>query len=190
MQIVTRREAIKAGITGLAAGSIVSTGFVIEGCNTTQWISVVLADLPSALEVIDAILTLLGQGQISPTAANQIQTDLQLVQTLVQQYQSAPTDTLLQKIDAALTDAQTNLQAILTAIHVYNTNLTVAIAASVGAAIIIVTSIQALIPAPAAASAKRKALAVRGNGSTVIKTSMGEILDSTGFQNVAAKEGF
>lgn len=176
--LVSRREVLTYGAI-VGAGGV---GFV--ACNTAQWIDVVLADLPTALKAINAILMLFGKGSIPPQYIQQAQTDLQTVETLVNQYKSAPSGNLLTQIDNALNDAQTNLQAILTMIHVYDPKLVAAISAGVGAATIVVISIQALIPAPPAPPTARVALAERKNGSAVMRAAFDEIFTASGYSDV------
>jgi hypothetical protein len=78
-----------------------------------QLIGVLVSEVPN-------IIPLLTTNPQAQSAANQAVSDYKLAQNLLQQYQanSAGATTTLQKVTGALSDAQTNLDAILAAVHV------------------------------------------------------------------------
>jgi hypothetical protein len=98
-----------------------------------QWIQLV-GVLVSAVPNILPLLTSNPQAQ---SAANQAASDYNLAQSLLQGYQanSATATTTLQKVSTALTEAQTNLDAILAAAHVTNSASQAKITAAVNLAI-------------------------------------------------------
>jgi hypothetical protein len=151
---MNRRQFIGASAASAAAAGTIG----IEGCNASQWIGVVLADLPTILQIITSIMSMAGQA--SPANISEVQAygteasnDLKLVQTLVAQYKTAASTSLLSQIDAALNTAEANLTAILNAFHVSNPTLQAAVSAGLGSAITIVLSIEALLPKPPAPAA-------------------------------------
>ncbi|HEY1645215.1 MAG TPA: hypothetical protein VGF75_02405, partial [Candidatus Saccharimonadales bacterium] len=66
---------------------------------------------------------------------------------------------VLTKIDAALTDVQTNLSAVLTAAHIKDAALQATIASGISIAISVISTIQLLIPA-SVSSKSASALAI------------------------------
>src|ERR1700733_13752639 len=89
------------------------------GC-TAQWISVALADLPvltqMALNIATIVSSLQSGNQVSAAEAASIQNissqaskDLNLVQSLYNQYKSSPNSTILQQIQSAIADIDQNL---------------------------------------------------------------------------------
>jgi len=131
----------------------------VAGCSTS-WIKVALADLPVitqvALNIAGIVAAAQGKGQATAAAntqiqfvANQVQSDLTLVENLVNTYQSAPAASragIVGQISTALADAQSNLKSILTAVHVDNAALQSTITAAVAIAVSTLVSIQSLIP--------------------------------------------
>lgn len=168
MNGITRREMLRrSAVAGVAGCTLTGTALTLEACNASSWIQIALNDLPTVLQIAIAIINIVGaaKGQVDPgviaTAqklAAEVQTDLQTAQTLIQQYQSSPSSTLLQKINAALVAVNSNLSAILTALHINNSTLQATIAAAIGSAISIVTYLESLVPTPTVtAAAKMKA---------------------------------
>lgn len=149
-----------AGRASLAV--ILSAAMIVAGCSTS-WIKTALADLPVIVQVAESIAQIVAvaqsKGQVPPQVSNEIQSisaqvknDLTLVESLVADYQSSTAATkpsIAQKLNAALGDLQTNLAAILTAVHVNDAALQATITGAVGIAISTVTAIESLVPAPA-----------------------------------------
>jgi hypothetical protein len=107
---------------------LLSISLLATGC-TAQWISVALADLPVLLQMalnIGSLVTTLQSGQqLSASEAQAIQSisaeaskDLNLLQTLYNQYQANPTASALQKIQSTVADISHNLPALLQAAHI------------------------------------------------------------------------
>jgi hypothetical protein len=184
--VISRRQAVTIG-----AASIFTLP-IIEGCNAAEWVQTALNDLPTILSIAESIIQIVAaaQGAANPgalalaqKAAAQVQSDLQLVQTLIQGYNASATkNSDLQKIDAALLDVQTNLAGIEGALHVANPAIQAAISAGVSSALVIVVALQSLIPAPSNASAARLELAKAkpANHSVTIKAGYNAALAAAG----------
>lgn len=141
----------KAALVVLLAISLLATG-----C-TAQWISVALADLPVLLQMalnIGSLVTTLQPGQqLSASEAQAIQNisaeaskDLNLLQTLYNQYQTNPTASALQKIQSTVADISQNLPALLQAAHIGDPVLAARMASAVNLILATVSSFAALIP--------------------------------------------
>lgn len=185
MQKLDRRQMISLSAKGAAGVALVGTLPALEGCNTQQWIQIVLADLPTILQIVTSILGIVSAAGVAVDPGTllkvnkvgaEVKTDLQLAQTLVTAYQATPTPTILAKIDAALTTALTGLQSILTAFHVKDGTLQATISAALGAAITIVLAIQALIPPPPQAPTSRVSLKNPKDQSAVMKAAFNDIV--------------
>jgi hypothetical protein len=143
-----------------------------------------LADLPTILQIVTSILSIVSATQGGVVSASVLATvnkygdeaksDLQTAQTLITSYQAAASSAkpgILGQIDAALIASENNLNAILTAFHVSDTTLEATIAAALGSAITIVLAIQLLIPPPPAAPATRLAMAKPSDQSAAMKAA-------------------
>jgi hypothetical protein len=141
----------KAALVVLLAISLLATG-----CSA-QWISVALADLPVLLQMalnIGSVVTTLQSGQqLNAAEAQAIQNisaeaskDLNLLQTLYNQYKANPTASALQKIQSTIADVNQNLPALLQAAHIGDPVLAARVAAAVNLILATVTSFAALIP--------------------------------------------
>ena len=111
---------MKAMLAGVLCVSLIATG-----C-TAQWISVALADLPvltqMALNITSLVVSLRSARQISPADAAAIQNisteaskDLNLLQSLYNQYKASPDAGTLQKIQSTMAEINQNLPALLAA---------------------------------------------------------------------------
>jgi hypothetical protein len=157
----------KAALVVLLAISLLATG-----C-TAQWISVALADLPLLLQMalnIGSLVTALQSGQqLSASEAQAIQTisaeaskDLNLLQTLYNQYQANPTASALRKIQSTVADVNQNLPALLQAAHIGDPTLSARVGAAVNLILATVTSFAALIPQASGMPTGRTAAAAPG----------------------------
>jgi hypothetical protein len=184
-QLFSRREALALSGKVALAGAALGPVLVAEGCNPTMWIDIVLADLPSVIQVITSFLGMLSAAGVAiPASINtsvteygaETSTALNLAKTLVADYNANPNKgDALQKIDAALLDAQNHLSQILETFHVTDPTLQAAASAVVGGAITMVIAIQALVPPPPAATAPRTLLA-KGAGSNAIEEAFNVIV--------------
>ena len=183
---------MKHRIAKASVCTILSLTLIVAGCSAS-WISTALADLPVitqvALNIASIVAAAQGKGQASPAVtsqvqniAAQVQSDLTLVQSLIADYQSATAaqkPAFVQKIAAALADVQTNLNAILTAVHVSDTALQATIVAAVGVAAATVASIASLLPA--SAGTVRANNAVKPPSVRELKKQFNAIFASNGF---------
>jgi hypothetical protein len=159
-----------AGVATLGASTV-----VLIGCPTlAQWEAIVINDLPAIIQVISEIFVIAGDPSVGTEleskvqqVTNQVVADLNLINTLVANYQAHASTTLLGQIDAVLADAQTNLSALLSVFHVENPTLMATIAAVLGVAISAVTGLEVLIPPPPAPSPTRVYLAYDMGGNAV-----------------------
>lgn len=189
---------MKHRIAKAAVCTILSLALVVAGCSAS-WISTALADLPVitqvALNIASIVAAAQGKGQASPAVtgqiqsiAAQVQSDLTLVQSLITSYQSATAaqkPALVQKIAAALADVQTNLNAILTAVHVSDTALQATIVAAVGVAVTTVASIASLLPA--SAGTVRASNPIKPPSARELRKQFNTIFASNGFPQFKVK---
>ena len=133
------------------------------GCNA-DWISVALEDLPvltqMALNIGTMVSTLQGGQHISAIEAAAIQNisaqashDLNLLQSLYNEYKQNPNASTVQKIQDAVADINQNLPALLQAAHISNAALSAKVAAAVSLILTTVNSFALLIPQSSAAVA-------------------------------------
>ena len=135
---------------------VLSISLLTTGCKT-DWISIALADLPVLTQMalnIGTIATTLQSGrQISSADAAAIENisaqacrDLNLLQSLYNEYKSNPAASTLQTIRNVIADLQHNLPTLLQAAHFGNAALSLRIGAAVDLILATVASIAALIP--------------------------------------------
>jgi hypothetical protein len=148
--------------------TLLSLALLATGCSA-QWIKVALADLPvlvqMALNVGSLVATLQSGNGISLTEAAAIQNisaqasrDLNLLQTLYNQYNGSPSPTTIQKIQNVIADINQNLPTLLQAAHISDPVLSTRVTAAVNLILTTVNSFAALIPPSGEAiSAKQEA---------------------------------
>jgi hypothetical protein len=135
---------------------VLSISLLATGCSA-NWISIALADLPvltqMALNIGTIITTLQSGKQISAADAAAIQNisaqaskDLNLLETLYNEYKSNPSTSALQKIQSVIADINQNLPALLQAAHLGDPVLSARVAAGVNLILTTVASFAALIP--------------------------------------------
>lgn len=183
---MNRREMLVATGTGAVALATVGAG---EGCNATQWITTVLNDLPTVLQVISSIIAIIGAAQgsveaaalaVAQKAAADATAALKAAQAFVTQYQANAQPGLLNQIDDALSTAQAQLGSILGVLHINNQTLQATLAAGIGAALTAIVAIQALVPPPPAATSARLAMHKVSDNSAVIKRGFNESVAAAG----------
>jgi len=146
---------------------------VVSGCSAV-WLNTAIADIPVIIQIITSILQIVAAAQskgADPTMIAQVNNigdeakkDLQLVQSLVTQYQAASATAkpgLMSQIDTAITTAQANLNQILVVFHIQDPALQATIAGSVGLALSALLEIQSLIPPPPNAPTTRMAVSAK-----------------------------
>jgi hypothetical protein len=166
----TLRKAAHAVLIGILCGTLAISTATLGGCNSTQVeadIQKVIALLPTAVQIAGSILNIVAaaEGNSAPSAtvlatvkdaSGQVQADLTLANSLVAQYQtdlaSAPAGVLGQ-IDAAIADAQQNIGAILSAVHVANATVVAAVNSAIASVQTVILALIAVLPAAAPAAA-------------------------------------
>lgn len=147
-----KSNSMKAVLAGVLCIAVITTG-----C-TAQWISVALADLPvltqMALNVATLVTTLQSGQQLSVNEAAAIQgisteasKDLNLLQSLYNQYKASPDAGTLQKIESTVTAINQNLPMLLAQTHVSDPVVAARITAGVNLILTTVQSFAALLPA-------------------------------------------
>jgi len=135
---------------------VLCISLIATGCSA-NWISIALADLPvltqMALNIGTIITTLQSGQQISAADAAAIQNissqaskDLNLLETLYNEYKTNPTASALQKIQSVIADINQSLPALLLAAHISDPVLSARVAAGVNLILTTVASFAALIP--------------------------------------------
>ena len=135
---------------------LLSISLLATACSA-QWLSVALADLPvltqMALNIGTIITTLQSGQQVSAADAAAIQNisaqaakDLNLLESLYNQYKSSPSASELQKIQSVIADINQNLPALLQAAHLGDPVLSARVAAGVNLILTTVASFAALMP--------------------------------------------
>lgn len=130
----------------------------LAACSTT-WIGqaeeVVAVLIPAATNILTLVATLQGTSisagdlQTIQNAGTQAGADLQLIQSLITAYQNADATTkvgILNQIQTAIGTVQTNLQAVLPALHIQDTATQAKITAVVGIVLSEVQSLAAIVP--------------------------------------------
>jgi hypothetical protein len=153
---------------------LLSLSLLATGCSA-QWIKVALADLPVLLQMalnIGTLVTTLQSGQqLSASEAAEIQNisneasrDLNLLQTLYNEYEASPSSSTIQKIQNAIADINQNLPALLQAAHIVDPVISTRVTAAVNLILSTVNSFATLIPqsVPPATAQKvtRRAIAI------------------------------
>lgn len=154
-----RRQLLKVATVASAGIALSSTAFMV-GCDSS-WINTALNDLPTIEAIVGSLVSIvaLGDPALSPAvsaainiAFETIKAGLVTVQALVSDYKVSSSASVIGKIDAALTDLQTNLSQVLQLAQIKNAALQATIATGIALAISVVSTIQLLIPAQVAAT--------------------------------------
>jgi hypothetical protein len=146
------------GLARVLLAVVLCATITLSGCSTA-WISEaeeIVATLLPAVGNILALVTALQAGNVSAqdlqtiqSAGTQAEADLQLVQSLVTEYQKADAQAqpgILNQIQAAIATAQTNLSAILPALHVKDATTQAKITAVIGVVLSEMQSLAAIVP--------------------------------------------
>lgn len=133
---------------------VLAAALVVSACNTSwiqtaeQYISVltpVVGDILQVLVLTGVALPANSQVQVVKYSA-QATSDLNTINTLLEDYQAANATTTFQKIDAAAEDAKTNLNAILVAAHVVDPKSQAKVSAAINLAVDTLTELEGLVP--------------------------------------------
>jgi hypothetical protein len=147
---------------------LLSLSLLATGCSA-QWIKAALADLPVLLQMalnIGTLVTTLQTGQqLSTSEAAEIQNisneasrDLNLLQTLYNEYEASPSPSTIQKIQNAIADINQNLPALLQAAHVSDPVVSTRVTAAVNLILSTVNSFAELIPQSAGPATAQKVM--------------------------------
>jgi hypothetical protein len=150
----TRGRFARAALAAVLCGTLIWTA-----CSTA-WIAqaeeIVAALIPAVANLITLITALQGNGvsaqdlNLIESAGTQAQSDLQLINTLITQYQQA-TDaatqtSLLAKIQTAIASVQSNLSGLLAALHISDAATQSKVTAVIGLVLAEVQSLEAILP--------------------------------------------
>lgn len=145
---------------GLLA-AMLAVSLAATGCSA-QWISVALADLPVLVQMALNIATFAeaAQGKVISAVdeaaiqsiSSEASKDLNLLQSLYNEYKASPSDAGLQKINAAIAVIQQNLPALLQASHISDAALAAKVSAGVNLILTTVASFAALMPQASSSS--------------------------------------
>lgn len=162
----------------------------LAACGVAQWVKTAQQLLPVVLPMVTNLVTavsLLEGKTVSPAdyltisnTATQVSADLNLVGQLVNQYQGSNDTTTIQKINAALTDVNTHLSALLTAVHISDPATVEKVTAITTLIDTEVNSIQQLLPivTPGKTKAATKS-ARRPLSATELKAEYNRIVSQT-----------
>ncbi len=146
---------------------VLMVALITTGCSA-QWISVALADLPvltqMALNIASLVAALQSGQQMNPAEAVAIQNvsaeagrDLNLLQSLYDEYKANPDAATLQKIEDEINAVNQNLPALLQTANISNPTLNGRVTAAVNLILATVDSFAALIPPSVVASTRAAA---------------------------------
>ena len=135
---------------------VLAIAIVATGC-TAEWINVALQDLPVLTQMALNIATLvsaLATGQQASTAdvtviqniSAQASRDLNLLQTLYNEYKAAPSASKLQQIQTVIADLNRKIPNLLQSGHISNPTVSARIAAAVNLIITTVNSFASMMP--------------------------------------------
>lgn len=130
---------------------------VLFGCEASQWVKVAQQILPVVLPMVTNLVSAVSllQGKTVSAAdvnminqtASQVSNDLNLAAQLINQYQTSPNVTILQRLNTALEEVHTNLSSLLPALHIADPATIQKIAAIVMLVDNEVNSLQQVLPA-------------------------------------------
>jgi hypothetical protein len=164
----------KAGM-GKVLVAVLLCGTLMWTACSTAWISeaeqIVAALIPGMTNLVALVATLQGKSvsaadlQTIQSAGSQAGADLQLMQSLITEYQKADAAAkpgLLNQIQTAVSTVQATLNALLPALHIKDTATQTKIAAVIGILLAEVESVAAVVPlVDASASPEKMAMAAK-----------------------------
>jgi hypothetical protein len=150
---------LKQQVARAVVAMVLCATITLTGCSTA-WIGqaeqIVAALVPAAANLITLITALEGKGvstqdlQLIQSSSTQAQSDLQLIGTLITQYQqavdAATQATLLTKIQTAIATVQSNLSGLLAALHISDAATQAKVTAVIGLILSEVQSLAVIIP--------------------------------------------
>jgi hypothetical protein len=159
IKILEEKMREKRNIAGKVLLALVLCATITFSACSTAWISeaeqIVAALLPAAANILALVGAVQG-GNISAqdlqtiqSAGTQATADLQLIQSLVAEYQKASAQAqpgILNQIQSAMNTAQSNLLAILPALHIKDAATQAKITAVIGVVLSEMQSLAAIVP--------------------------------------------
>lgn len=107
---------------------VLALAMFVGACGVSQWVKTAQEILPVVLPMVTNLVTAVSllEGKTVSAAdlntitqsANQVSNDLNLVGQLIDQYQSSPSTTTVEKINTTLAEVNTNLNNLLPALHI------------------------------------------------------------------------
>jgi hypothetical protein len=156
--IIGRRIVEKAKIEKALIATVLAATLMLTACSTA-WVGeaeqIVAALIPAVANLVTLVATLQGKDvtsadlQTIQSAGAQAEADLQLMQSLIDQYQKADATAqpgLLNQIQAAMNAVRTTLNGLLPALHIKDVATQAKITAVVGLLISEVESMAAIVP--------------------------------------------
>lgn len=196
MNSMNRRKFLSSSAV---AASVAVLPFLVTGCpaGVTGWINTAVADIPEVTNILDSILSVVGDatGNVLLSAAAEAAIKAVLntaaggfvtLQTVFNDYKTDPSASALTKVVNALEDAQKNLSAILSAVHIDDPALQTVIATGVALAISVVSGIQLLIPSTKASANFKQAHGIPATAAVLpkakdIKVQFNTVLSAHGY---------
>jgi len=180
---LNRRTFLKLSSAGAAVAVVtVPSSVLLEGCSTS-WITTVEKDLPVIVNIVQSIIAIIaeatGNGTLAASAAalmanasNVLNAALNALSQAVTAYNAAKTQGNLDAVIAALQSAQSAASGVITALQTagvpVSSSIATVVTAGIGTAIVILSSIQVLIPGAAPASVVMKAQVKAGLGKVAV----------------------
>ena len=171
-----------ARVKRLAQAGIVCILMVcLVACTTPTWVKDAEADLPEVLNILVEVLPLISAatGSAVPT---QVETDIQLAESLYAAYKKNPSPSLLPGLQNAVAAAQADINQILASLHIADANTQKTIIASLGVAAAVLAAIASNIPvAPTTAlAAKTSVVKLRVPKPAEVRASFNAIIAAGG----------
>lgn len=141
-------------ITKVTLVGILAAALIVSGCSTA-WIQTAINDAPIVLQIVVSILSIadVAAVPVAQSAGAQAKSDLALLQQYLADYKAAQANsteqvTALRNIQAGLTAATNDINAILAAVHIADPKKQQAIEGGLNVALTVIMAIESLIPAP------------------------------------------
>jgi hypothetical protein len=142
---------------------VLAIALAATGCSA-QWINIALQDLPVLTQMALNIATLAGTFSRPQNTADlavvqnistQTSRDLNLLQSLYNEYKADPNDATLAKIQSAIVEINQNVPALLESAHVSNPLLAIRVNAAANLILGTINSFATLMPAHSSVKARK-----------------------------------
>jgi hypothetical protein len=179
---MNRRTFVKCSATGGLVLATAPAVVMMSGCDT-NWVDVVLSDIPVAVNIVESILSVVstatGNGLIAAgvsslitVAVNALSAALAAIKDAITAYNSNKTGGLSGVIDA-IKKAQQDAKGVMAALPAGTLSATwqLVIIAGLGTTVTILSAIQALIPGAAPARVNARVIAQVNNEKVVLPSA-------------------